>query len=125
MDDERGLREVMLRIVPMFGHHIDMAATGSEMMHMFEQAEKEGNPYDVLLLDLNMPEGKGGRELIHQIRQRCPHVFAVAVSGYSTDPVIANPVEFGFNFSLSKPFTLEAVEEVFARALKMRNRQQP
>ncbi len=123
MDDERGLREVMRRIVPMLGHHIDMACTGDEMIALFKQAENEGTPYDILLLDLSMPGGKGGRELIPQIRSMRPQIFAVAVSGYSQDPVIANPEEFGFDASMAKPFTVESMEAVFARAEKVIDRQ--
>jgi CheY-like chemotaxis protein len=52
--------------------------------------------------------------VIREIRKIDASVPAFVMSGYSEDPAIADPEQFGFNGSLSKPFKYEDLEELLA-----------
>jgi CheY-like chemotaxis protein len=54
----------------------------------------------------------GGKETIARFRKQYPNVPVFASSGYSEDPVIANPKEYGFTDSLRKPFLKTELAEL-------------
>jgi CheY-like chemotaxis protein len=63
-------------------------------------------PFDAVLLDLTIPGGMGGRETLDALKKKDPRVAAIASSGYSNAPVLANPKAFGFDACLAKPYTI-------------------
>ena len=105
MDDEPFLRDVMGQLLRKIGYIPVMTKNSQEALQAFEKAEKEGSPFSIVLLDLTIPGGKGGKELVKDLINIRPSLKAVAISGYSDDPVIARPKDFGFIGSLKKPFT--------------------
>jgi two-component system cell cycle sensor histidine kinase/response regulator CckA len=46
----------------------------------------------------------GGAGIIDELRALDPSLHAVASSGYSDDPIMAEPERFGFKGSLAKPY---------------------
>jgi DNA-binding NarL/FixJ family response regulator len=69
------------------------------------------------LLDLTIPGGPGGKEVIHDLLALDPHVHAIVSSGYADDPVMANPSAYGFKGTVAKPYTARALREAVARVL--------
>ncbi|MDH3344276.1 MAG: hypothetical protein OEL58_03480 [Desulfobacteraceae bacterium] len=43
-------------------------------------------PYDVVILDLTVPGGMGGKEAINKLLEIDPEVKAIVSRGYSDDP---------------------------------------
>lgn len=46
----------------------------------------------------------GGLRTMEKIRAMDPHVLAIVSSGYSDDPVMAQPAAYGFAAVLPKPY---------------------
>ena len=65
-----------------------------------------GQPFDVVIMDLTVPGGMGGREAMEKLRAYDPEVKAIVSSGYSRDPVLANYRSHGFQGILPKPYGL-------------------
>jgi len=63
-------------------------------------------------MDLTIPGKTGGKEAIKSIREFNKTIFAIVTSGYSTDPVMANFADYGFDAVLTKPFDLEMLKDV-------------
>jgi DNA-binding NarL/FixJ family response regulator len=80
-----------------------------------------GIPAEVL--PLTIPGGMGGKEAIARLRALDPAVVAIVSSGYSTDPVMAHHVEYGFRGVLVKPYLVEDLREVLTRLLDSRGRE--
>ncbi len=59
----------------------------------------------------------GGLETAEKIREQKEDLLIFASSGYSADPIIANPGEFGFNDSISKPFSKQELYDLLKRNL--------
>ena len=56
----------------------------------FVKHKTAGNPFSAVILDLTIPGGLGGKEVVKEMLSLDPHLRAIVVSGYSNDPVLAN-----------------------------------
>ena len=119
MDDEQGVREVIGALLEQFGHRLEFASNGEQAIENYRAALETGEPFDVVILDLTVRRGMGGRETIDRLRALDPGVQAIVVSGYSNDPVMADHEAYGFQSCVSKPFELQelavAVDDIVAR----------
>jgi len=75
-------------------------------------------PYDVVILDLTVPGGMGGKEAINKLLEIDPEVKAIVSSGYSDDPVLANFQEYGFQGMMPKPFESLSLGKVLFEVLQ-------
>jgi len=57
----------------------------------------------LLILDLTIPDGLGGKEVIQEIRRLLGTITVFVTSGYGDAPVMADPVAYGFTASICKP----------------------
>ena len=74
------------------------------------------NDADLAVLDLDLGAGRrSGIEICRAIHGKLPELPIIASSGYSDDPVMAGPAEFGFSASLRKPFRLNELGDLLAR----------
>ncbi len=71
----------------------------------------------MVILDLTIPGDAGGRDVIEQITRIYPSVKAIVCSGYSTDPVMAEFADYGFQGSISKPFRISQLGKVLQEVL--------
>lgn len=70
VDDDFTSRRLLTRILQGFGQ-CDTACDGDGALLAFESAEKGGQPYDLILLDIEMP-ARDGHEVLRAIRRRDP-----------------------------------------------------
>ncbi len=118
LDDEDYIRDVAGAMLRRLGCEVVSGRDGSEALTAWRAARTEGRKLDLLLLDLTIPGGMGGRQVLEALRVEDPSVVAVASSGYSEDPVIARPEEFGFRGSIRKPYLLEELAAALEHALR-------
>jgi CheY-like chemotaxis protein len=114
MDDEEAVREIAGTILSeLEGHEIAYAEHGDEAIELYCEAIEQGKPFDVVIMDLTIAGGTGGREAITQLLSIDPQAKVIVCSGYSIDPIMANYKDFGFSGVLRKPFSVdELLEEV-------------
>jgi PAS domain S-box-containing protein len=120
MDDDPALRGVLQGMLVRLGCEPVVCASAAEARRLLREAETEGRPYALLILDLTIPGGMGGLELVSGLRREGVGLPTLAVSGYSDDPVMAAPEHHGFDGSLAKPFTLSALAKALERVLPAR-----
>jgi CheY-like chemotaxis protein len=60
----------------------------------------------------------GGREAVAEIRKVDEKVPVFVASGYADDPVMTDPVKFGFTASICKPFTIADLAKMLSQNLK-------
>ncbi|MFZ2957205.1 MAG: ATP-binding protein [Candidatus Ozemobacteraceae bacterium] len=104
MDDEPSIREILGSSLKGMGYTVLEAKDGEEALRICDDAVKDGKPIDGAFFDLTIPGGMGGKEAIVQLRKQYPDVPVYASSGYSEDPVMARPTEYGFTDSIRKPY---------------------
>jgi len=120
MDDEQVVREVADRMLKRIGYKdIALATDGAEAIEMYRAAVKSGRTFNVVILDLTVPGGMGGRETVTQLLKLDPGVKAIVSSGYTDEPVMSRYNEYGFSGMVAKPYTIEqlgkAVQDVIGR----------
>ncbi len=114
MDDEEIIRRVAGAFLQRFGHTATLVADGAHAVRAYAEARERGQPFDAVILDLTVPGGMGGLETVAQLRALDPQVNAVASSGYSSDPVLANYQAHGFRAILPKPYDLKTFSALLA-----------
>jgi PAS domain S-box-containing protein len=115
MDDELPLREVLSVLLSEMGIEVEACADADEAVALFGKAIARGQPFSVAILDLTIPGGRGGIAVVAELRALGASFKAVATSGYSEDPVFADPGRFGFDAVLAKPFRWDDLAGVLAR----------
>jgi two-component system, cell cycle sensor histidine kinase and response regulator CckA len=104
MDDDLNLRELVTEMLDQGGYLVTTFPEGKSLVQQFKQLQAKGTPPHGIILDLTVPGQQGGLETAKQIRAIDSHIPIFVASGYSEDPVMANPKDFGFDGCLKKPF---------------------
>jgi len=116
MDDEQLIRDITSEMLEHFGFNVVTCVNGEEACARYRAAKDAGSPFHVVLLDVVIEEGMGGVEAGKNILEYDPDARLIAYSGYSNQPVMADPLTFGFKLSVPKPFSigklLDAIELV-------------
>ncbi len=114
MDDDDMIRNIYDRLLTMQHHEVHQTREGKEAVEVFRHEKKAGRPFDMVILDLTVPGGMGGKDAILKLLEIDKNVKAVVASGYSNDPVIARHQEYGFVGAIKKPFDFNELNRVLA-----------
>lgn len=117
LDDDKTIHLLLERILTKLGLKFESAYDGSELLVKYIAADTLGDPFDLVIMDLTIPGGMGGKETINQLRERCPEAKVIVSSGYSNDPILSNYLQYGFNDVLVKPYSLIQLKEKIAKFL--------
>jgi PAS domain S-box-containing protein len=115
MDDEDFIRDIASEILGDIGFICESYEDGEKALNAYSQAFQMGNPYKFAILDLTIPGGIGGLETAIKIRESDKNAIIIASSGYSDDPVMSNPTQFGFTDSLAKPYKREELLSLISK----------
>lgn len=107
MEDEELLRNLSVQMLKREGHELAAAAGGEETVALYRKAFALGAPFDLVVLDLTNPVGMGAIEAMKNLKKIDPHVKAILVTGFSSDPAVDHYQEHGFCGVLLKPYTRE------------------
>ena len=112
MDDEESIRNVLRRMLESFGYAVILTDNGKDAIDFFRAEVKADRQLVGMIFDLTIPGGIGGKEAIGEIRKMSSTTPVFVSSGYSEDPIMANPNNYGFTASLSKPFKIAELSEM-------------
>lgn len=114
MDDEAMIRDMSGLMMDELGYVVRTCSNGEEAISLYKAAKEAGSPYSVVIMDLTVPGGMGGREAAKHILDLDPNARLIVSSGYSNDPVMAEFAKFGFCATLLKPYTIEKITRTLA-----------
>ncbi len=118
MDDEEMIRDLVSQMLEHIGYAVVAAAHGEEAIERYETARTNGAPFDVVILDLTVPGGMGGRETLQNLLKIDPDVQAIVSSGYSTDAIISHYDQWGFVERIAKPYQLKELDVLLRKVLR-------
>jgi PAS domain S-box-containing protein len=117
MEDEASMQSLVGAILRKYGHTVEFVRSGQEAIERYRKARTSGLPFDIVLMDLTIPGGMGGKDAIQQLRDLDPAVRAIATTGYANDPVMARYRDYGFRDVIKKPYFPEELRDVLERVL--------
>jgi len=114
IDDEKSVCLTCSKILKAAGHRVEYVLSGVEGVR--RAAER---PYDIVLLDLKMPD-MSGMEALEIIKRDRPETTVIIITGYATIQTSIEAVKKGaFNY-VPKPFTPEELSVVVEMAMENR-----
>jgi PAS domain S-box-containing protein len=121
MDDELIIREITKKMLTNLGYEVVCKENGKEAVDFVKNEIKSGRKLSGMIFDLTIPGGMGGKKAIEEIRKICADVPAFVSSGYDDDPVMKDPLKYGFTASICKPFNSSELTEMLEKYLKTDN----
>jgi DNA-binding NtrC family response regulator len=114
VDDEDIVIKSCMRILDGDDYQIDVAHDGREALRKVEE-----NPYDVMILDIMMPN-LGGLEVLRRVKEAYPDVDVIMITGLSQIDTAVQAMKLGAFDYISKPFEPDEFKLVVQRALERR-----
>ena len=112
MDDEQMILDIVSRMLGHLGYEVTTCTDGSQAIAAFAKSKSHSEPFDVVMMDLVIPNGVGGQDAVHTIKKIDPTAKVIASSGHLEHPVMVDHKSFGFNAVLEKPYKLEKLQQV-------------
>jgi YesN/AraC family two-component response regulator len=94
------------------------ARDGIEAVDLYKKEKMAGHPFDMVILDLSIPDGLGGKETIDLLRNFDPAVKAVISSGFTDDPLVKDFSHYGFSERLTKPYNIQEMKNLLEKVIK-------
>lgn len=117
LEDDPMIQEVIKSILTEIGFHTRVTTHGEETIDVLKQIYADGGRVKIIILDLTIPGGKGGLDVIDELKAVDPAIRFVVSSGYSADEAMSNYEKYGFHGCIAKPFTLEEFNHVINAVL--------
>jgi PAS domain S-box-containing protein len=111
MDDKKMVRDVLNTMLNLSDCRIEFANTGEVAVKSYQAAMQNQDPFDIVIMDLLVPDGMGGEEAARKILEFDSEAKIIVSSGYSNNPVMANFEAYGFKGRLVKPFQMESLND--------------
>jgi PAS domain S-box-containing protein len=112
MDDEQTVADVTCAMARRLGYETTAVPDGEAALTVYAQAVTDQRPFDLVIMDLTVPGGMGGREAVQRLHELYPDARVIVSSGYSDDASMAEYAQCGFIASLAKPYTMQELERV-------------
>jgi DNA-binding NtrC family response regulator len=113
VDDDDRLRGVTCRLLRARGYTVIEAESAERALEVLETHEGD---IDVVLMDINLPDGWGA-SVAQRLRDVRPGMAVVFTTGYAdVDPILASALNDA-EFVVKKPFSTDQLVEVLERAV--------
>jgi PAS domain S-box-containing protein len=108
VDDEEAIRDLVEFTLERLGYKVTQAESALEGVDIYKQKLEADERFDLVILDLTLPGGMGGKEALKKLIEIDPTVNAIVSSGYAMDATMSRYQDFGFRGVIAKPY--EAAE---------------
>jgi DNA-binding NtrC family response regulator len=98
IDDEQEIRESLEELLRLGGYQADSAATGEEGLR-----KAEGGVFDLVLLDISLPD-RNGLDLLKSIRRDCPDTGVIMITAYHSSQMAFQASKEGAESYITKPW---------------------
>ena len=114
VDDEAEIREGLEALLSSEGYGVACAETGEASL-----AKLEEKPFDLLLLDVSLPD-RNGLELLREIRRRDPYLSIVLITAYGSIDMARAAFKSGAQDYITKPWSNDELLAQVAQAVEGR-----
>ncbi|MDI1471705.1 response regulator [Thermodesulfovibrio sp. 1176] len=114
IEDNGLVGETLKAMLEFLGFDVVVAEDGYKAKEQFKSAIELNNPFDVVFVDLVLPEIPGSK-VFEKLKEIDPNIKAIISSGYSDDTTIKEYEKLGFKGILNKPYTIEELREILKK----------
>ncbi len=118
MDDEKDIRETTGEMLSFLGYEVDFAKDGVEAIEEYIKAKELEEPFDVIVMDLTIRGGMGGKKAVEILKKIDPQIKAVISSGYSQE-ALSNLGDKGIIKFVNKPYKIEELSKVIYEVINI------
>jgi two-component system cell cycle sensor histidine kinase/response regulator CckA len=118
MDDKEIVRNAIGEVLRVLGYDVACAGDGREALELYRRAREGDAPFDVVVLDLTVARGMGGREAIEKLLEIDPAARIVVSSGFPNDPVMIDYRKYGARAVIIKPYNSSELDEVLSKVIE-------
>ena len=111
-DDERGVRDVLSRVLGRAGHQVMVTEGGQQAVQLVT-----ADIYDLVITDLKMPGPLNGMDVLKAVKEISPETMVVVLTAFATFDVGVQAMKLGAYDVLTKPFNNDHVELTIRNAL--------
>lgn len=111
IDDEKGLRSILSKILTDEGYEVLSAASGEAAVELIKH-----NPVDLALVDFKMP-GMDGIQTIRRLKELDGGMKNVIITAYGQRESVDEATELGVYDYIAKPFDIEYVKALVKHLL--------
>ncbi len=115
VDDEPVVRAMTSAVLTAMGWNTLNASSGEEAVAKLQNSKESSYKVDLVILDLILPCGMSGMEVVRALREIQPDLRILACSGFFGDQGSDQCMAMGFNGALAKPFTAEDLSQAVYR----------
>ena len=112
VDDDVDTCENLSDILTDFGHEVRIAHNGREALQRAEET-----PFDIVLLDLQMP-GMDGLDLCRELKRSVPTTVAILITGFADSETERRAAQIGIWRLLPKPLKVELLMPLVQQAIE-------
>ncbi|UCG70001.1 MAG: PAS domain S-box protein [Thermoplasmata archaeon] len=117
MDDQQSVREMIGEMLKYIGYEVGFAKEGDEAIELYKKTKESGRGFDAVILDLTVPGGIGGEEVMRKLQEIDIEVKAIVSSGYANDPIMSEYKRYGFRGVVAKPCEIKELSEVLYKVI--------
>ncbi len=115
VDDEKGMRDLLTKILTKEGYVVHTAADGETAIIMVRESLKD--KIELVLLDIRLP-GISGISALKQIKKIRKDLPVVIISAYATRLTAIETKILGAHKCLHKPFTINELREIIKKIVE-------
>jgi CheY-like chemotaxis protein len=112
LEDEDIVGDIARQMLVYLGYDVVLVKDGMEAVSQYISRINCGERFHIVIMDLTIPGGMGGKEAVSEILAVDPNAKVVVSSGYSNDPIMVHCKEYGFSAAIAKPFDLQSLKSI-------------
>lgn len=116
MDDDKNILSVVEEMLDHLGYDVETVSDCDEVLNVYKEAMKD-IPFDLVILDLLVPGGMGGKVCMEKLKKIDPGLKALISTGYSSDPIVSDFGDYGFLGCIRKPYRIRELSKIILDSL--------
>jgi DNA-binding NtrC family response regulator len=111
MDGDETVRVTVKLVLQRMNYEVETPNHVNEAIDLYRSAVRAHKPFDAVIMDLKVPDGMGGCEVINKLIEIDPETKVIVSSCNVDDPILKNFDGYGVSAFLLKPFKIDSLRK--------------
>lgn len=115
LDDDIQVQRTLSAMLTKIGFKVEITNDGKDTIQSVKKMLDRGQNYEFVIMDLTIPGGLGGKQIIKELKSLDPSLYTIISSGYSNDDLFGDIQSYGFDDILYKPYQLQDLIQILTK----------